>query len=47
VLLEELQLAAYVRANGSDPWNPPPTLGTLLRLARLNARAALQKAKEG
>jgi hypothetical protein len=46
-LLEELQLASYVRANGADPWSPPPTLGTLLRLARLNLQAALRKAKEG
>jgi hypothetical protein len=47
LLLEELRLAAHVRANGSDLWNPPPSLGTLLRLARLNVTAALRKAEEG
>lgn len=46
-LLDELRLAAHVRANGSDLWSPPPTLGTLLRLARLNLTAALRKAQEG
>lgn len=46
VLLEELRLASRVRANGGDPWKPAPTLGTLLRLARLNVRAALQKTGE-
>lgn len=46
-LLDELRLAAHVRANGSDLWNPHPTLGTLLRLARLNLTAALRKAQEG
>ncbi len=46
-LLQELRLAAHIRANGSDLWSPPPTLGTLLRLARLNLTAALRKAEEG
>jgi len=46
-LLEELRLAAHIRTNGSDLWSPPPTLGTLLRLARLNLTAALRKAQEG
>lgn len=46
-LLEELELAARVRANGGDPWKPAPTLGTLVRLARLNVQAALRKAEEG
>lgn len=47
VVLQELRLAAHVRANGADLWNPPPTFGTLLRLARLNLTAALRKAQEG
>ena len=46
-LLEELRLAAHVRANGGDPWKPAPVLGSLLRLARLNVTAALRKAEEG
>jgi hypothetical protein len=46
-LLEELRLAVRIRANGGDPWKPAPTLGTLLRLARLNVQAALRKAAEG
>jgi hypothetical protein len=46
-LLKELRLAVRIRANGGDPWKPAPTLGTLLRLARLNVQAALRKAAEG
>lgn len=45
-LLEELRLATHVHANGGDPWKPAPTLGTLLRLTRLNVQAAFRKAGE-
>jgi hypothetical protein len=40
---EETLLAARVRANGVNPWDPPPTFGTLLRLARMNVAAELRK----
>lgn len=44
VLISEALLAARVRANGTDPWAPPPTLGTLMRLSRLNLEAQLREA---
>jgi len=43
LVIEELRLASHVHANGSNPWNPAPTLGTLLRLTHLNVQAALRR----
>lgn len=45
LLVREMERAEAVRSRaGGRAFDPPPTLGTLLRLARLEFRAALAEA---
>lgn len=44
LLIREMELAEAVRARAAGAsFDPPPTLGTLLRLARLEVRKAMRE----